>query len=369
MTASLRLLLPGDPLTATGGYLYDRRIVAALRDLGWQVEVISLDASFPSPTPAALSATRSQLAAIPDGALTMIDGLALGAMPGEALAESARLMLIALVHHPLAAETGLSADRSRALRESETRALRAVRAVVTTSAATAATLRADYSVPAGSIHTIEPGVDRSTAPSLPDPTASTIAAGSPLQLLCVGTLIPRKGHELLLRALAAQQNRHWHLHCIGSLERDGTEARRLLALRDALGLGTHVSFHGEVSEARLHEAMQNADLFVIAAWYEGYGMAVAEALGFGLPVVSTAVGAVPELLAAPDHAGTPQSRAGLLVAPGDLAALTQALDAVLNDHDLRGNLAAGARQRAMQLPTWRGAGQELARVLERVRAA
>jgi hypothetical protein len=148
MTASLRLLLPGDPLTATGGYRYDRRIVAALRDLGWHVEVVSLDDSFPSPTPAAHGATRAQLAAIPDGALTMIDGLALGAMPDEALAESQRLALIALVHHPLAAETGLSEARARVLRDSETRALRAVRAVITTSTATAAMLRADYAVPA-----------------------------------------------------------------------------------------------------------------------------------------------------------------------------------------------------------------------------
>ncbi len=122
MTASLRLLLPGDPLTATGGYRYDRRIVAALRDLGWHVEVVSLDDSFPSPTPAAHGATRAQLAAIPDGALTMIDGLALGAMPDEALAESQRLALIALVHHPLAAETGLSEARARVLRDSEARA-------------------------------------------------------------------------------------------------------------------------------------------------------------------------------------------------------------------------------------------------------
>jgi glycosyltransferase involved in cell wall biosynthesis len=355
MIASLRLLLPGDPLTATGGYLYDRRIVAALRELGWRVEVISLDDSFPSPTPAALTTTRARLAAIPDGALTMIDGLALGAMPDEALSESSRLALIALVHHPLAAETGLAADRAGALRESETRALRAVRAVITTSAATAATLRADYAVPAARLHTIEPGVDRSMGLPQETPAPAASGVGSPLQLLCVGTLIPRKGHELLLRALAAQRFRHWHLHCIGSLERDRDEARRLLALRDALGLAAQVSFHGEVPEPRLQQAMQSADVFVIAAWYEGYGMAVAEALASGLPVVTTAVGAAPALLGATDPADAPWARAGLLVPPGDLAALTQAL-------------ASGARQRATRLPTWPDAGRRFARVLEQVHA-
>jgi glycosyltransferase involved in cell wall biosynthesis len=369
MKASLRLLLPGDPLTATGGYRYDRRIVAALRELGWQVEVISLDHSFPSPTPAALCATRARLAAIPDGELTMIDGLALGAMPDEALAESKRLALIALIHHPLAAETGLAEARARVLRDSETRALRAARAVITTSTATAATLRADYAVPAERLHAIEPGVDRVAARPQRRATPSAAAAGPPLHLLCVGTLTPRKGHELLLRALAAQRCTHWHLHCIGSLERDRAEAQRLLSLRDKLGLVPRVSFHGEVTETRLQESMRSADLFVLASWYEGYGMAVAEALAVGLPVVTTTVGAATALLEGNDPEDPQRNRAGLLVAPGDLGALTQALDAILNDPGLRDELAAGARQRAAQLPTWQSAGLRFARVLETVRSA
>ena len=365
MTRSLRLLLPGDPLTATGGYLYDRNIAAALRALGWQVDVISLDSSFPFPTEDALDRTRAQLAAIPDGALTLIDGLALGAMPDEALAESARLTLIALVHHPLAAETGLSPEQARRLRDSEARALRAVRAVITTSATTAAALRAYYAVPAAQLHPIEPGVDRPPSPSA---AAASPPSGLPLQMLCVATLTPRKGHALLLRALAAVQGRSWHLHCIGSLTRDPGEARRLRALCAELGLSAQVSFHGEVGEAELQDAMRRADLFVLSAWYEGYGMAVAEALAFGLPVVTTDVGAAAELLGCDAPQRAAQQCAGLLVPPGDLAGLTQALDRAINDDALRGELAAGARQRAKTLPTWPQAARRLASVLEQVAA-
>ncbi len=367
MTRALRLLLPGDPLTATGGYLYDRRIAAALRDLGWQVDVISLDGSFPFPTTDALARTRAQLAALPDGALTLLDGLALGAMPEEALSESARLRLIALVHHPLAAETGLSPEQARRLRDSETRALRAVRAVITTSAATAAALHADYGVPADRLHPIQPGIEASP------PAAAASGPKGPvdrlLQLLCVATVTPRKGHALLLRALASLRGRAWHLHCVGSLTRDPDEAQRLLALRDELGLSAQVSFRGEVDEAALQEYMRRADLFVLSAWYEGYGMAVAEALAFGLPVVTTDVGAAAQLLSGEDPQGTTACRAGLVVPPGDLTALTQALDRAIHDAALRVELAAGARQRAAALPTWPQAARRLASVLEHVTAS
>jgi len=367
MTESLRLLLPGDPLTATGGYLYDRRIAAALRDLGWPVDIISLDASFPFPTSDALGRTRAQLAAIPDGALTLIDGLALGAMPDEALSESARLKLIALVHHPLAAETGLFAEQARRLRDAETRALRAARAVITTSASTAAVLRADYAVPTERLHAIEPGVDRPPqAEVAPRPTG---LVDRPLQLLCVATLTPRKGHALLLRALASLRGRAWHLHCIGSLERDPDEAQRLRALCTELGLSAQVTFHGEVGEAELQDAMRRADLFVLTSWYEGYGMAVAEALAFGLPVVTTTVGAAAQLLGHDAPQGAESGIAGLVVPAGDLAALTQALERALHDDDLRAKLAAGARRRANTLPTWPQAARRLARVLEQVAAS
>jgi len=99
----------------TGGYGYDRRIVAGLRTRGWTVRVEELDSSFPRPTPDALDHAARTLAALPDGTTVLVDGLAFGAMPHEAAREAARLRLIALVHLPLARETGLDPRVARAL--------------------------------------------------------------------------------------------------------------------------------------------------------------------------------------------------------------------------------------------------------------
>ncbi len=76
-------------MSATGGYGYDRQIIAGLRELGWQVTVHSLDASFPFPTASALEQARSVFAGLPDDACVLVDGLAFGALP-EVLAPHAR---------------------------------------------------------------------------------------------------------------------------------------------------------------------------------------------------------------------------------------------------------------------------------------
>src|ERR1700723_3826354 len=108
--SSLTLVLPGRIETPTGGYVYDRRIAGGLRDLGWSVDVREISDSFPRPTTAGLDEVARVLHQVANGALVLIDGLGFGAMPVEAEREAARLRLVALVHHPLAAETGIDPD-------------------------------------------------------------------------------------------------------------------------------------------------------------------------------------------------------------------------------------------------------------------
>ena len=80
---ALTVVIPGDLETRTGGYGYDRRVIAGLRERGWSVNVVSLDDSFPLPTPAAREHAGRMLASIPDGATVLIDGLAFGALPDD----------------------------------------------------------------------------------------------------------------------------------------------------------------------------------------------------------------------------------------------------------------------------------------------
>jgi glycosyltransferase involved in cell wall biosynthesis len=157
----LRLIfaIPGDIKTRTGGYGYDRRLIAELRDMGWSVDHLAWPGSFPFPSPADERAVAASLVALPDGALVMIDGLALGAMPELAWAERDRLILVALVHHPLALESGLPAPVAESLARSERLALAAARLVITTSETTAAILAADYGIDRARIVVARPGVD------------------------------------------------------------------------------------------------------------------------------------------------------------------------------------------------------------------
>lgn len=330
----LEFLLPGDPEARTGGTLYDRQVISGLSALGWRVRRRRLPEGFPFPDRGALEAAEEVLAAAPDDALVVVDGLALGAMPAQAAAQAERLRLVALVHHPLALETGLAPDAARRLYESERRALATVRRVLVTSESTAAAL-GDYGVPRTRIGVIEPGV-----------TPRTRARGSrdgALSLLCVAAVVPRKGHDILVQALHGLRQLPWRLTCVGSLQRSPETVAKLRLQLSTLGLEDRIGLVDEVDEAELIEHFDRADIFVLPTHYEGYGMALAEALAHGLPVISTRTGAVPR---------TVPPEAGLLVSPGDGEALARALERVMREPELRRRLADAAFAAGRRLPTW-----------------
>jgi glycosyltransferase involved in cell wall biosynthesis len=349
---TLSVVVPGDLETRTGGYGYDRRIVAGLRALGWQVDVVRLDDGFPFPTPAARESADRCLASIPDGGLVLADGLAFGALPDEAARHARRLAIVALVHHPLASENGLDPAAAAGLEKSERRALASARAVIVTSRATARSLDR-YGVAADRIHVVEPGTD-------PAPLARGSESGA--SLLCVATLTPRKGYEVLVRAVAAIRATSWRLRCAGSLDRDAATVARVRELVAAFGIDDRVALLGDLDTSQLAVEYERADLFVLPTLHEGYGMAVGEALARGLPVVSTATGAIAELVG-PDPAGG-RPEAGIVVPPGDAAAFADALARVVADRGLRARLAAGARAVRNHLPSWDAAAANMARALD-----
>lgn len=354
MPRSLTFLVPGDIDTPTGGYVYDRRMVEGLLERDWAVHVRQLDDSFPRPTPSALKGAARALASIPDGEIVMIDGLALGAMPVEIGQQAARLRLVALVHMPLAFDSGLSGTESARLEVSERQALAAARLVIVTGRSTVGTLTAWYGVPVGNIAVVEPGTARV-------PLASGSGRVTP-HLLCVATLTYGKGHEFLFRALARVEPPHWTLTCAGSLTRDPPTVERLRALLGEIALEDRVSLVGDVDGTALEALYDRADLFVLATLHESYGMAVAEALAHGLPVVSTTTGAIPALV------GRGESAAGLLVPPGDVEALASALTAAIGDPGARKQFAERAGAVRKRLPTWDQAFDKMAAALNRIKA-
>ncbi|MDM0016140.1 glycosyltransferase family 4 protein [Variovorax saccharolyticus] len=351
MNARCSFLVPGDLGTRTGGYGYDRRIIEGLRAAGWQVEVQSLGPGYPDPGQSALASTRRVVEALADDTLVVVDGLAFGVMAEVAAAHARRLRWVALVHHPLSLETGLAPERQRALFESERQALATARGVIVTSPATARALAA-FDVAAARIAVVEPGTD---------PAALAQGSGSAgLVLLCIATVTPRKGHAVLVEALAGLRDRPWTLLCAGSLTMDAACSASLAASIEAHGLKERVRLLGECDEPGLRALYAAADVFVLPSFHEGYGMALAEALAHGLPVVSTRAGAIPD---------TVPATAGLLVAPGDVDALRGALQQVLDDAGLRARLAEGAREARRSLPTWDDSAARFAAALRAARQA
>ena len=358
MTRSIVLVAPGCLEARTGGYIYDRRMVEGLRQRGWLVDVLELDASFPHPTSAALEHAARALAAVRAGTIAIIDSLAFGAMPDLVTREASRLRLVAVVHLPLAATPGLDGDTAARFEDGERRAFRQAALVVVTGKA-AMPLMATYGLAPDRVVVVEPGTDRAPLAHGSRGSHGSVVSGSnrtgPLELLSVATLNPGKGHALLLAALASVPYRGWRLTCAGSLTRHRETADRVRGAVTRLGLADRVSFAGDLDGPALAACYDTADVFVLATQQETYGMAVAEALAHGLPVVATMTGAIPELVG---------DDAGLLVPVEDGPALVEALSRVLGDDDLRARLAEGARRVRERLPTWEEASGRMAAALD-----
>jgi glycosyltransferase involved in cell wall biosynthesis len=315
-----------DRTRPSGGNIYDRRVCSGLSDLGWEVHVHAVRGTWPRPDAQSLAALARIVSGIPDGAVVLIDCLVGSPAPEVLVPEAARLRLVALVHMPL------NNEREGAL-------LSAVASVVTTSAWSRQALLQLYGLPGDRVHVAEPGVD----PAELAPGTATAGA-----MLSVAAVIPGKGHDVLLDALALLSDRHWHCVCVGSLERDPAFVDGLRRRVLAAELAGRVRFPGPQTGAELAQSYGSADLLVLPSRGETYGMVVTEALARGLPVVAAAVGGIPDTLGRGAD-GTPP---GLLVPPDDPGALHDALRAWLEQAELRQRLRAAARERRSSLSGW-----------------
>jgi len=337
-----------DPARPSGGNVYDRRVCRELAALGWTVHQHAIAGAWPRAGADGHAALARAVARIPDGAVALLDGLIASAAPEALVPHAGRLAQVVLVHMPLGHRP--PDGEAGTVRAREREVLAGAAAVVTTSAWARRRLGELYALPADRVHVAEPGVD-----------AAGLVAGSAAghALLCVAAVTRDKGHDLLLDGLATATDLPWDCACVGSLDRDpmfadGVRRRAVLG-----GLGGRVRFAGPRTGAELDRAYADADLLVLASRAETYGMVVTEALARGLPVLATEVGGLSEALGRGDD-GT---RPGLLVAPGDAAALGAALRAWLGDAELRGRLRRAARERRASLRRWSATASNVAAVL------
>jgi glycosyltransferase involved in cell wall biosynthesis len=334
-----------DPARPSGGNTYDRRISRCLEGAGWTVSIREVPGSWPWPDAQSLGALAAALRVIPDGAPVLVDGLVASPAPDVLTPEAPRLRLVVLVHMPLGQGT-----TDEGIRKREAAVLRAAASVVTTSAWARRALMDLYSLSEDRVHVAEPGVD----PAALAPGSET--AGT---LLSVAAVIPDKGHDVLLEALARLTGLRWQWRCVGSLERDPPFVERLLQRAQDGGMDARVWFPGAQTKADLARSYAAADVLVLPSRRETYGMVVAEALARGLPVVAADVGGVPEALG---H-GADGTRPGLLVPPDDPDALRDALRTWLEQARVRRRLRRAARERRASLNRWSTTASVVARVL------
>ncbi len=332
--------VPGSLEAPTGGYAYARHLLSELAEL----RLLPLPAGFPHPDEVTIDKTMRLLAATSDGAILLIDGLAFGALPASRLARLHR-PIVALVHHPLYLETGLDAERKAALRASERAAFAHAKLVVTTSISTARLLETEFGMPRGQLRIAEPGCIA---------MSRTRGRMDPPRMLSVGAVIPRKGYDVLLKALVGL-NGDWRLDIAGAIDRDPAYVGTIQRMVAVSGLHSRITLVGAVSDETLRDYYTRADLFVTASHHEGYGMAVAAALSAGLPIVCTSAGTL---------AATLPVEAGLMAPPDDPGALRAALWRMLHDGPFRKRCAEASWRAGLNLPTWSETARRIRVVLE-----
>ncbi len=339
-----------DPLRPSGGNTYDLRVCRALESDGWSVCVHEVPGAWPWAGETGRDALGGLLRALPDRSIVLLDGLVASTLPEIVAPASRRLRLVVLMHMPL----GVQPDRPAPV-AAECQVLRAAAAAITTSCWSREWLLASYGLDPERIHVAHPGVDASP------PVVGTREGRA---LLCVGAVTPGKGHDLLLGALEQVAHVPWRCRCVGALSVAPGFAARLKRRAGQSGLDNRFVLTGALSGSELDAAYAEADLLVLASRAETYGMVVTEALARGVPVIAADVGGVTEALGV----AADGTRPGLLVAPGDVAELAEALRLWLTDADRREALRAAALQRRAGLRDWSRTADRVARVLLEVAA-
>src|SRR5262249_7789476 len=224
----------------------------------------------------------SALTVVADGTTAVIDGLALPGLEGAVAAHAARLRLVAFIHPPLVQATRLFLAEAWRVSGLEAALLPRFRGIICPSRRTAAAVEC-YRVSSGRIAVVPPGTAK-------PPRYSRLRRGAARSLLCVASLVPRKGHCVLVSALTRIRKLDRTLLLIGSLRRDPATARAVRRMILDANLERRITLAGERPPQSVAGAYKAADIFVLPSLHEGYGMACAEAMAHGLPIIATNAG-------------------------------------------------------------------------------
>ncbi|MCB8880453.1 glycosyltransferase family 4 protein [Acidisoma cellulosilytica] len=340
--------VPGNYPPTTGAIVYDTKIGAELSAQGHAVSFVPIEGQHTWPDdPARQSAADCLKAASATGDRLVIDGFCLYAF-ADLAAELQAAEAIGMIHHPMSFEPHLSPEQRAFYAATEASLLPLLARIAVPSDAVAGQLATLPGLPAAQVTVITPG--------LPLAERSRGSEGAGCHLLAIATLIPRKGYETVLKALQPLQDLDWHLTICGDQTIDPAHTAALQALAQAPGLAGRVTFTGPCAPAAFEALWQSADIFVSGSSYEGYGMAVAEAVRRGLPLAITKGAATPDVI--PDGGS-------IIAEPGDTVQLSKGLRRLIFDRAARQHLSDAAWAAGRELPSWADQAGLFAKLLDR----
>lgn len=339
--------VPGNYPPTTGAIVFDTKLGAELSASGRAVSFVPVAGRHPWPDDQSRqSAAACLTAARASGDRIVIDGFCLYAF-ADLAADLQVAEAIGVIHHPMSGEPHLNTAQRDFYAATEARLLPMLARIAAPSDAVAAQIITLPGINAAGVTVITPG--------LPDAPRSMGSDGAGCHLLAVASLIPRKGFETVLKALQPLQDLDWHLTICGDQTIDPAHSASLLALADTPGLAGRVTFTGPCAAAAFEALWQSADIFVSGSSYEGYGMAVAEAVRRGLPLAVTKGAAAPAVI--------PEG-GSIIVEPGDATQLSKGLRRLIFDPAARRVLSDAAWNAGRALPSWTAQAERFASLLD-----
>lgn len=191
-----------------------------------------------------------------------------------------------------------------------------------------------------SIFVLPPGMDREKFQILP----SSEIELKRQKVLYVGNCIPRKGALYLIEAFSQIERRDFTLHIVGSPKKNPSYYKKLTALVNKLGLTKDIVFHDGVDQEEIKHLYSSSDIFVLPSLKETFGIVLLEAMHYGLPIITTNISAMPELVTDGEN--------GLLVPVANSQVLAEAMSKLIKDPDLRRQMGERGRQRVTQSYQW-----------------
>jgi glycosyltransferase involved in cell wall biosynthesis len=329
------LVAYGDIETTTGGFLYDRKLASALREAGHGVTVVSLPwRDYPRALTDSLDPrVRRRLRGFD---LLVEDELCHPSLVGHNRAVEAPV--VAVVHHLRSSERW-PAWQEPIYRAVERRYLRTTDAALYASEATRRAVER-LAGPRPS-EVARPAGDRFD-PEITSEQVTARAERDPLEVVFVGSVVPRKGLHVLLDGLARVAG-DWRLSVVGSAP-DEVYARTVREQAETLGIADAVRFEGRLSDAALADRLAGSHLLAVPSLFEGYGIAYLEGMGFGLPALATSAGGAAEIVTHGEN--------GFLVPPGDDEAVAEAVETLRADRERLRTMGLAARRRFERHPGW-----------------